>query len=117
MSCERTSSSDVEAVEVRKGMHSLGAVSVLHPRDAFFFVSRGGCLGKHALSMPLKANKNFEMLFVRNTFHGESREHASYLIRRRWDYFVQYLLGMTPPADFEIKEDRDPLGSGRRRRR
>jgi dipeptidyl-peptidase-4 len=65
----------------------------------------------------MKANKNFDMLFVPNMFHGESGEHALYLVRRRWDYFVQYLLGVTPPADFEIKEDRDTLGNGRRRRR
>jgi dipeptidyl-peptidase 4 len=65
----------------------------------------------------MKANKNFDMLFVPNMFHGESGEHALYLARRRWDYFVQYLLGVTPPADFEIKEDRDALGNGRRRRR
>jgi dipeptidyl-peptidase-4 len=64
----------------------------------------------------MKANKNFDMLFVPNMFHGESGEHALYLVRRRWDYFVQYLLGMTPPANFEIKEDRDSLGTRRRRR-
>jgi hypothetical protein len=40
-----------------------------------------------------------------------------YLVRRRWDYFVQYLLGVTPPANFEINEDRDSLGNTRRRRR
>ena len=64
----------------------------------------------------MKANKNFDMLFVPNMFHGESGEHALYLVRRRWDYFVQYLLGVTPPSNFEIKEDREP-GGGRRRRR
>jgi len=64
----------------------------------------------------MKANKNFDMLFVPNMFHGESGDHALYLARRRWDYFVQYLLGVTPPANFEIKEDREP-GGGRRRRR
>jgi dipeptidyl aminopeptidase/acylaminoacyl peptidase len=65
----------------------------------------------------MKANKNFDMLFVPNMFHGESGEHDLYLVRRRWDYFVQYLLGVTPPANFEIKEDREPGRSGRRRRR
>jgi len=63
----------------------------------------------------MKANKNFDMLFVPNMFHGESGEHALYLVRRRWDYFVQYLLGVTPPANFEIKEDRDSAGNRRRR--
>jgi dipeptidyl aminopeptidase/acylaminoacyl peptidase len=65
----------------------------------------------------MKANKNFDMLFVPNMFHGESGEHGLYLVRRRWDYFVQYLLGVTPPVDFEIKEDREPDGNARRRRR
>lgn len=65
----------------------------------------------------MKANKNFDMLFVPNMYHGESGEHALYLVRRRWDYFVQYLLGVTPPTNFEIKENREPGGSGRRRRR
>jgi dipeptidyl-peptidase 4 len=63
----------------------------------------------------MKANKNFDMLFVPNMYHGESGEHALYLARRRWDYFVQYLLGVTPPENFEIKEDRE--SGGRRRRR
>lgn len=64
----------------------------------------------------MKANKSFDMLLVPNMFHGESGEHRLYLVRRRWDYFVQYLLGVTPPTNFEIKEDRD-TGNGRRRRR
>ncbi|HYM75966.1 MAG TPA: DPP IV N-terminal domain-containing protein [Candidatus Dormibacteraeota bacterium] len=64
----------------------------------------------------MKANKDFDMLFVPNMFHGESGEHAHYLVRRRWDYFVQHLLGVTPPANFEIKEERDPDGPRRRRR-
>ncbi|HTF43205.1 MAG TPA: DPP IV N-terminal domain-containing protein [Terriglobales bacterium] len=53
----------------------------------------------------MKANKNFDMLFVPNMYHGEAN---LYLARRRWDYFVQYLLGVTPPQNFELKEDRPP---------
>jgi dipeptidyl-peptidase-4 len=64
----------------------------------------------------MKANKNFDMLLVPNMFHGESGDRALYLVRRRWDYFVQYLLGVTPPNNFEIKEDRPPGRSPRRRR-
>jgi dipeptidyl-peptidase-4 len=51
----------------------------------------------------IKANKNFDMLFVPNMYHGEANP---YLARRRWDYFVQYLLGVIPPQNFELKEDR-----------
>lgn len=67
----------------------------------------------------MKANKNFDMLLVPNMYHGESGEHALYLVRRRWDYFVEHLLGVTPPANFEIKEDREPPRppAPRRRRR
>jgi dipeptidyl-peptidase 4 len=64
----------------------------------------------------IKANKNFDMLLVPNMYHGESGEHADYLIRRRWDYLVQHLLGVTPPPGFAIKADRDPAGNGARRR-
>ena len=54
----------------------------------------------------IKANKNFDMLFVPNMFHGEGRN--TYLMRRRWDYFVQHLLGAMPPTDFAIKPDDTP---------
>jgi hypothetical protein len=54
------------------------------------------------------------MLFVPNMYHGESGPHAPYLVRRRWDYFVQYLLGVTPPSGFALSES--DLGSSRRRR-
>jgi dipeptidyl-peptidase-4 len=64
----------------------------------------------------MKANKNFDMLLVPNMYHGESGPHAAYLIRRRWDYFVQYLLGVVPPKDFAISEQ-DISGSRRMRRR
>jgi Prolyl oligopeptidase family len=53
----------------------------------------------------IKANKNFEQLIVPNMYHGEGGN--PYLIRRRWDYFVQYLLGVTPPPDFAIHEERE----------
>ena len=51
----------------------------------------------------IKANKNFDMLLVPNMYHGEGRNF--YLVRRRWDYFVQHLLNTQPPEDFEIKEE------------
>ena len=63
----------------------------------------------------MKANKSFDMLFVPNMSHGESGEHALYLVRRRWDYFVQYLLGVVPPETFEIHEDRESARTRRRR--
>jgi dipeptidyl aminopeptidase/acylaminoacyl peptidase len=53
----------------------------------------------------MSANKNFDMLLVPNMYHGESGPHAPYLVKRRWDYLVQYLLGVTPPKDFVITEE------------
>jgi len=53
----------------------------------------------------MSANKSFDMLFVPNMFHGESGVHAHYLARRRWDYFVQYLLGVTPPENFDLHDE------------
>jgi dienelactone hydrolase len=47
------------------------------------------------------ANKNFDLLIVPNQGHGEGTN--PYLIRRRWDYFVQNLLGVTPPDGFAIR--------------
>ncbi len=64
----------------------------------------------------MNANKNFDMLLVPNTYHGESGPHAGYLVRRRWDYFVQHLLGVIPPKDFSIKEEElSPSGTRRRK--
>lgn len=63
----------------------------------------------------MTANKSFDMLFVPNMLHGDSGPHALYVTRRRWDYFVQHLLGVTPPENFQIKEA--PLPPFRRRRR
>lgn|GEM_PF-2949571 len=54
----------------------------------------------------MKTNKDFDMLIVPNMYHGEGGN--LYLVRRRRDYFVEYLLGVTPPANFEIHEDREP---------
>ena len=64
----------------------------------------------------MQANKSFDMLLVPNMFHGESGSHSLYLVRRRWDYFVQYLLGVTPPKEFEIKEEKMPPFRPRRSR-
>jgi dipeptidyl aminopeptidase/acylaminoacyl peptidase len=65
----------------------------------------------------MAANKDFDMLYVPNMFHGDSGPHASYVSRRRWDYFVQYLLGVTPPANFEIHEEKMPAPARARRPR
>ncbi|MEO7218522.1 MAG: DPP IV N-terminal domain-containing protein [Gemmatimonadaceae bacterium] len=49
----------------------------------------------------IKANKNFDMLTVPNRNHG--LDDDPYVIRRRWDYFVEHLMGATPPTEFDIR--------------
>jgi dipeptidyl-peptidase 4 len=44
----------------------------------------------------LKANRNFDMYIVPNMFHGDGE--ITWVSRKRWDYFVQNLLGVTPPG-------------------
>ena len=63
----------------------------------------------------MKANKDFDMLLVPNMYHGESGPHAPYMVKRRWDYFVQYLLGVSPPKNFSLSED--DVSSSRSRKR
>lgn len=45
----------------------------------------------------IKANKDFDLLIIPNADHSMWVNRA-YLLRRRWDYFVQHLMGETPPA-------------------
>ena len=49
----------------------------------------------------IKANKDFDLLLLPNRNHGFGNE--PYMIRRRWDYFVKYLLGGEPPKEFELR--------------
>ena len=49
----------------------------------------------------IKANKDFDLLMLPNRNHGFGNE--PYMVRRRWDYFVRYLLGAEPPAGYELK--------------
>ena len=52
----------------------------------------------------IKANKDFDLLMLPNVRHGfGSGATGLYVMRRRWDYFVQHLLGAQPPAQFELK--------------
>ena len=48
----------------------------------------------------IKANKSFDLLIYPDRNHEITQE--PYLIRRTWDYFVQNLLGVTPPKDYAI---------------
>jgi dipeptidyl aminopeptidase/acylaminoacyl peptidase len=49
----------------------------------------------------IKANKDFDMLILPNKHHGYADDNP-YVMRRRWDWFVRYLAGDTPPREFRI---------------
>jgi dipeptidyl-peptidase-4 len=57
-----------------------------------------------------KANKEFDLIMVVNSAHGYTP--ANYIMRRRWDYFVKYLLDADPPRDYVIASG--AAGGGRR---
>lgn len=48
----------------------------------------------------IAANKDFDLILFPNRGHGFGNE--SYMMRRRWDYFVKHLLGAEPPENYEI---------------
>ena len=48
----------------------------------------------------IAANKTFDFLVLPNRAHNLSEP---YVIRRRWDYFVEHLMGMKPPPDYTIQ--------------
>jgi dipeptidyl-peptidase 4 len=50
----------------------------------------------------IKANKDFDLIMLPNQRHGYG-EMSNYMMRRRWDYFVRYLMGAEPPREYEIK--------------
>src|SRR5581483_309882 len=49
----------------------------------------------------IKANKDFDLLMLPNRGHGFGNE--PYMVRRRWDYFVKYLLGAEPPNEYRMQ--------------
>jgi dipeptidyl aminopeptidase/acylaminoacyl peptidase len=50
----------------------------------------------------IKANKDFDLLMIPNARHEYSAA-TPYVTRRRWDYFVRYLAGGVPPAEYQMK--------------
>jgi dipeptidyl-peptidase 4 len=58
----------------------------------------------------INANKDFDLLLLPNQHHGYGAM-TNYMTRRRWDYFVRYLLNTEPPREFELKTP-PPIGMG-----
>jgi dipeptidyl aminopeptidase/acylaminoacyl peptidase len=50
----------------------------------------------------IKANKDFDLMMVPNAAHDYGAA-TPYVTRRRWDYFVRYLAGGEPPAEYRMK--------------
>ena len=49
----------------------------------------------------IKANKDFDLLMIPNSNHGYGAA-SNYMMRRRWDYFVKWLIGVEPPKECRI---------------
>jgi dipeptidyl aminopeptidase/acylaminoacyl peptidase len=47
----------------------------------------------------IKANKSFDLVVFPHSAHGFG-PYSLYMMRRRWDYFVQHLLNAEPPTDY-----------------
>jgi dipeptidyl aminopeptidase/acylaminoacyl peptidase len=49
----------------------------------------------------IKYNRDFDLLLIPNVHHGYGAA-TYYMQRRRWDYFVRYLMGATPPKEYHM---------------
>ncbi len=49
----------------------------------------------------MRANKDFDLLMLPSARHGFGQDGA-YVMRRRWDYFVQHLQGNLPPREYRM---------------
>ena len=56
----------------------------------------------------IKANRTFDLIIAPNRAHSLNEP---YFIRRRWDYFVQHLLGATPPSNYLIVRPTEAAGA------
>lgn len=55
----------------------------------------------------VKANKDFDLLIFPNARHGYGAD-SYYMMRRRWDYFVEHLMGAKPPKEYKLTPKQDP---------
>ena len=55
-----------------------------------------------------KANKSYDLVIAPNRGHGLNEP---YFIRRRWDYFVTWLLGKVPPDNYKITPPEGSTGT------
>jgi dipeptidyl aminopeptidase/acylaminoacyl peptidase len=53
----------------------------------------------------VKANKDFDLIVFPHQRHGFGVD-GNYMTRRRWDYFVEHLMGARPPHEYQIGRPR-----------
>jgi len=53
----------------------------------------------------MKAGKDFDMIMLPHARHGFGAD-SPYIMRRRWDYFIQHLQGNIPPKEYQIGRPR-----------
>ncbi len=51
----------------------------------------------------IEAEKDFDLVVLPEARHGFA--NSRYFMKRRWDYFVEHLLGAAPPADFAFADN------------
>ncbi|HEU4858685.1 MAG TPA: prolyl oligopeptidase family serine peptidase, partial [Chitinophagaceae bacterium] len=51
----------------------------------------------------VRANKEFDMLIFPSQRHGYTGVFNDYFTKKRWNYFVEHLLGVKPIWDFELR--------------
>ncbi len=59
----------------------------------------------------IKANKDFDLLMLPNQAHGYGSA-SNYMMRRRWDYFVRWLLNVEPPREYLLQPPAPAGGRG-----
>jgi dipeptidyl aminopeptidase/acylaminoacyl peptidase len=59
------------------------------------------------VSALMKAGKDFDQIMLPDAHHGYGKD-TPYIMRRRWDYFVQNLQGNIPPKEYQMGKPRTP---------
>ncbi len=49
----------------------------------------------------IKANKEFDLLIIPSQRHGYGGEYRKYFMKKRWNYFIEHLLGAEPLWDID----------------
>jgi dipeptidyl aminopeptidase/acylaminoacyl peptidase len=57
----------------------------------------------------IKADKEFDMLILPSQHHGYGGVYADYFTKKRWNYFVEHLLGEKPIWDFQLRYGTIPI--------